>query len=86
MIKLNIFIIMKNCNFNMMKNSNFVNEDFCIIYAINFKKWLIIDEGACPIFKRIEIEKSEEIRKITFSQDEQLGIYILIKKNYFASI
>ncbi|XP_011055111.1 PREDICTED: RNA-binding protein 25-like isoform X2 [Acromyrmex echinatior] len=30
------------------------------------------DEGACPIFKRIEIEKSEEIRKITFSQDEQL--------------
>ncbi|EGI65072.1 hypothetical protein G5I_06533 [Acromyrmex echinatior] len=33
------------------------------------------DEGACPIFKRIEIEKSEEIRKITFSQDEQLESY-----------
>lgn len=53
----------------------------CNLYN-KFKKWLIIDEGACPIFKRIEIEKSEEIRKITFSQDEQLGIYILIKKNY----
>ncbi|KYN45380.1 hypothetical protein ALC56_00227 [Trachymyrmex septentrionalis] len=36
------------------------------------------DEGACPIFKHIEIKKSEEIRKITFSQDEQLESYACI--------
>jgi len=58
------------------------NEDYTAYNLYNelIEKKSIIDEGACPIFKRNEI-KTEEVRTITFSQDEQLGIYILIFKN-----
>ncbi|XP_012063196.1 PREDICTED: uncharacterized protein DDB_G0283697-like [Atta cephalotes] len=70
MKKLKITIKADNLSTNYQTTSNNIECDIINPNDIILPRRQ--DEGACPIFKRIEIEKSEEIRKITFSQDEQL--------------
>ncbi|KYM87324.1 hypothetical protein ALC53_03510 [Atta colombica] len=73
MKKLKITIKADNLSTNYQTTSNNIECDIINPNDIILPRRQ--DEGACPIFKRIEIEKSEEIRKITFSQDEQLVFF-----------